>query len=61
MKDELRKLGTVSRTYLITGELDKKLDAISEKLHQNNSKTIRGLIEEKYQSIFKNENPTEIA
>lgn len=61
MKDELRKSGTVSRTYLITDELDKKLNTISEKMQQNHSKTIRELIEEKYQSISKNENSTEIA
>ena len=61
MKDEIRKSGTVSRTYLITQDLDRKLDTISERLHQNNSKTIRGLIEEKYQSMERTENSTEIA
>lgn len=61
MKDKLRKSKTVSRTYLITEELDQKLNTISEKMQQNHSKTIRELIEEKYQSISKNENSTEIA
>jgi predicted transcriptional regulator len=56
MSDKLRKPGMVSRTYLITHDLDKKLDELAIKLGKCKSKIIRELIAALHKEAIPQEN-----
>ncbi len=59
MSDKLRKPGMVSRTYLITHDLDKKLDELAIKLGKCKSKIIRESIDTLHRIEFGNQNEKE--